>query len=211
MSSDDRKRFLTATVIDQDFLDDSHDNLVNELRMIAKIGIPPYVRTGVAYTNPSGSVVRFTATGHRIKEGDSITISNATDGALDGTHVVSVISKDTLQFTAGAPPALGTFDVNATRFIYLSDRNMYVGDIFYPARMKFPIIGRTVGEFISAVLEFESLTLEVNNADSEFNDLLQAGDDFTSWIGNEVTISMGLRDLAATYNPMFNGFRTPEA
>jgi len=213
VSSDDRKRYLTATVIDQDFLDESHDNLLNELRMIAKIGIPPFVKTGLAYTNPTGNVVRFAALKHRIKEGDTVTIASASDAALNGTHSVSVVDEDTLEFTAGASPspATGTLSINAARFIYLSDRNMYVDNIYYPARMQFPVISRTVGEFISPVLEFETLSLEVNNTDEEYNDLLQAGNSFASWIGNEVTISMGLRDLGTTYIPIFNGFITHES
>jgi hypothetical protein len=211
MSSDDRKRYLVSTTIDQDFLDESQDNLLNELRMIAKIGIPPLSRTGVSYSNPTGNIVRATINNHRLKQGDTITISNASDGSLDGTHSVSVLGDDTFEFDAGAAFTLGTFDIDSDRFIYVSDRNMYVGDIFYGARSKFPVIKRTVGEFISPVLEFESLSMEINNSDEEFNDILQAGDDFSSWIGNRVTISMGLRDLAATYIPIFNGTVTSEA
>lgn len=217
MSSDDRKSFETATAITQDFLDTCHDNLLNELRLVVKIGIPPYIRTGLAYTNPSGTIVRVTAPGHRIKQGDIVTIANPTDVTLDGTHTVDVISKDVIEFDPGTTPspATGTLDVTAERFIYVSDRNTYVGSVFYPARTKFPVIRRTVGEYISPVLEFETLTLEINNTDEEFNDILQTGDsdadDFQSWIGNSVTVQMGLRDVASTYIDIFGGTITPEA
>ena len=213
MSSDNRKRFLTASVIDQDFLDDCQDNLVNELRMAAKIGCPPLNRTGVAYSNPSGNVIRVVIEKHRLKQGDSVTISGATDSALNGVRTVSILGKDSFQFTAGAPPSpgTGTLSVAADRFIYVSDRNMYIGPLYYPARTTFPPIRRTVGEFLSPVLEFDSAALEINNVDQEFNDLLQAGGDFSSWIGGRVTISMGLRDVAATYIDIFRGSITPQA
>jgi len=213
LSSDDRKRYLTATTIDQDFLDDSHDNLLNELRMVAKIGIPPYVKTSLPYTNPSGNIVRFTAIGHRVKQGDSITISGATDAALNGSWTVTVVTRDTLEFTAGAPPspATGALNITALRFIYISDRNTYVGNKFYPSRTRFPVIKRTVGEYISPILELETTSFEINNADGEFNDLLQAGDEFKSWIGNDVEIRMGLRDIESTYITIFGGTVTPES
>ena len=40
MSSSDRRQYLTSTVLDQDFLDASHDNLENQLELIVDIETP---------------------------------------------------------------------------------------------------------------------------------------------------------------------------
>ena len=138
MASNDRKPFLTATVLDQDFLDTCHDNLVNDLELIVDI------------QDPQG----------------------------------------------------GT--------IHVSDRNKYVGGTYYAARLQFPVITRTVGDFLSPQLEFSSITLELNNADGFFNEFLPAGADFDGWIGNTVVVKLGLRDVASTYKTIFSGRITEE-
>jgi len=132
VSNSDRKPYLSATVLDQDLLDDSQDNLVNELEMVAEIQTP-------------------------------------------------------------------------TGFIYASDRNKYVGDIFYEALLKFPSVNRTIGDWLSPELEFSTITLEVSNADSRFNSLLQGGVDFGGWLQKSVEIKIGLRDIASTYTSVFKG------
>jgi len=133
MASDNRKPFLTSVVLDQDFLDESHDNLLNDLELIVDI------------RDPAGGIIR------------------------------------------------------------VSDRNKYVGGDFYEARLKFPVVTRTVGEFLSPQLEFSSINLEINNADGFFNRFLPAGDDFDGWIGNPVTVKLGLRDVESTYKTIFKG------
>jgi hypothetical protein len=132
MATMDRKPYESATVLDQDFLDDCHDNLVNQLELIVDIETP-------------------------------------------------------------------------TGTIHLSDRNKYVGSTFYEARLNFPVINRTVGEFLSPTLEFSQLQLEINNADGIFNDILPAGDDYDGWIGRQISVSLGLRDVASTYKEIFRG------
>jgi hypothetical protein len=137
MATANRKPYETATVLDQAFLDDCHDNLVNQLELIVDIDSP----IGV---------------------------------------------------------------------LHLSDRNKYVGSTYYEARLNFPVIGRTVGEFLSPVLEFSQLQLEINNADGKFNSILPAGDDFSGWIGREISVKIGLRDVASTYTEIFGGHVTDQ-
>lgn len=94
--------------------------------------------------------------------------------------------------------------------IYASDRNKYVGGTFYEARTNFPVIKRTIGEFLDPQLEFSTLELELNNVDGRYNDILPAGDNFGGWIGKEVTVRQGLRDIDSTYKTIFKGQITEE-
>jgi hypothetical protein len=80
-------------------------------------------------------------------------------------------------------------------YIYLSDRNKYVGDTFYEARLNFPVISRTIGEYLNPTIEFSQLTLEISNVDGFLNHMLPSGADYTSWIGRSVSIKLGLRDI----------------
>lgn len=89
--------------------------------------------------------------------------------------------------------------------IYASDRNKYVGPNFYEALLTFPVIQRTIGEWLESALQFSTLTLNLANVDGRFNHFLPAGDDFTTWIGNTVEVKLGLRDVAATYTSIFRG------
>lgn len=90
-------------------------------------------------------------------------------------------------------------------FIRASDRNKYVGATFYSARTNFPIITRTIGELLSPEIEFSRLSLEINNVDGFFNDILPAGSDFKTWIGLTVDVRIGLRDVESTYKSIFRG------
>ena len=208
MGNDDRKPFLTSNVLDQDFLDQAHDSLVNQLELIVDIEAPALIRTGRNYSNPTGDIVQINIIDHRLKKGDSVTISNASDAGIDGTRVItSVISDHLFEVDKGSVPTppVGTLDVSALRTITVSDRNKYVGGVFYDARLIFPIITRTVGEFLSTVLELSTVSLELNNADGFFNDFLPAGSDFAGWIDNDVTVKLGLRDVPGTYKTIFKG------
>jgi hypothetical protein len=95
-----------------------------------------------------------------------------------------------------------------TTTLYLSDRDKYVGGKFYRSRVTFPLITRTLGELISPEIEFSTLTLEINNADGEYNNFLPAGADFDGWIGKQVLIKVGIADIASTYRTIFKGFVT---
>lgn len=138
MATSDRRPDQRSEVLDQDFLDEAHDNLVNQLELIVLI------------TAPNGDIVRG------------------------------------------------------------SDRNKYVGENFYRARLTFPVIRRTVGEFLSPNLEFSDLTLELNNVDQSLNQYLPEGQDFSSWINNKVEVRLGLRDVESTYTTIFEGHITEE-
>lgn len=98
-----------------------------------------------------------------------------------------------------------------TGTIYASDRNKYVGSTFYEALLVFPTITRTVGEWLSPELQFSTLTLEISNADGRFNDIMPGGASYGSWIGNQITVKVGLADKASTYKTIFVGFVTDVA
>ncbi len=135
MSGKNRRRYLTETTLNQEFLDWSHDNLENRLEMICEI------------ESPTGT-------------------------------------------------------------IYASDRNKYVGGTFYEALLNFPVISRTVGEWLSPELQFSSLQLEISNADGRFNEFLPGGANFDGWIGKSIIVKLGLAEVASTYTTVFKGVVT---
>lgn len=90
-------------------------------------------------------------------------------------------------------------------FLRVSDRNKYVGSTFYKAATKFPVVKRTVGDWLSPELEFSSLTIQISNVDGWLNRFLPAGGDFAGWIGKSVEVRVGLRDVAASYSTIFKG------
>jgi len=94
--------------------------------------------------------------------------------------------------------------------IRASDRNKYVGPFFYEARLVFPVIQRTMGEWLSNVLEFSTIDIEINNVDGKFNSILPSGDDYDGFIGNFVRVAIGLRDVESTYTDIFTGRITSE-
>lgn len=89
--------------------------------------------------------------------------------------------------------------------IRASDRNKYVGGVFYEALLNFPVIGRTVGEWLSSDLQFSTLTLELSNVDGRFNNFLPEGADFGGWIGKSVEVRVGIAEASATYTTVFKG------
>ena len=92
--------------------------------------------------------------------------------------------------------------------IYASDRNKYVDDVFYEALLNFPVISRTIGDWLSPELQFSTLTVELSNADGRFNKYLPGGADFDSWLGKIVVVRVGVAENAATYTTIFSGFIT---
>ncbi|NCY21522.1 hypothetical protein EBX31_06155 [bacterium] len=89
--------------------------------------------------------------------------------------------------------------------IRLSDRNKYVGGNFYEARMKFPVISRTAGEWLSGEIQFQTAELELSNVDGKFNSYLPGGADFEGWVGRSVVIRLGLGKTEASYRTIFSG------
>ena len=92
-----------------------------------------------------------------------------------------------------------------TGTIYASDRNKYVGGVFYEALLVFPVISRTVGEWLAGELQFSTLSLELSNVDGRFNNFLPGGADYGGWVGKSVTVKLGLAEQAATYTTVFKG------
>lgn len=101
--------------------------------------------------------------------------------------------------------------VLTNKTLRLSDRAKYVDGIYYEPRINFPLISRTVGEYLQPELQFSDLQLEISNVDGSFNDLLPGGSLYDSWVGASVTVSLGLRDLGSTYRNVFEGFISSEA
>lgn len=132
MGTVDRREYLSATVLDQAFLDRAASNLENKLELVIDI-----------------------------------------------------------QTTSG--------------YIYASDRNKYVGSTFYRALTKFPVIRRTIGEWLNPSLEFSKLQQSVSNVNGRFNNLLPGGSNFSGWVGKTIEVKVGLRDVASTYTPIFKG------
>jgi hypothetical protein len=93
-------------------------------------------------------------------------------------------------------------------FIYASDRNKYVGGIFYEALTNFPIINRTIGEWLAPDLQFSNITLELSNVDGRYNKYLPGGDFFGGWIGKKVTVKVGIAESETTYRTIFEGYIT---
>jgi hypothetical protein len=210
MSSGNRKPYETFTTLDQTFLDMCHDNLTNQLELIVDIEAPT---EDLTYTNPSANLVEIAFPQHGFLIGDQIEVFESSDSGLVGnTYTISAsgFTETTFRFdkTSAVSPSSG--QIKLSHFLHLSDRNKYVGGRFYEARLVFPVIKRTIGEFLSPEIEFSNLTLEVNNADGRFNRLLPQGVDYDGWIGKSVTVKLGLRDVEATYKEIFRGKVTDE-
>lgn len=92
--------------------------------------------------------------------------------------------------------------------IYASDRNKYVGSVFYEALLNFPVINRTIGEWLAPDLQFSSITLELSNVDGRFNKYLPGGATFGNWIGKRVLVKMGIAEALASYRTIFEGYIT---
>ena len=130
-----RRPYETATVLDQDLLDECHDNLTCKLEMIVDI------------------------------------------------------------------EDVGLNDVD----LHLSDRAKYVGDTYYQPRVVFPVISRTIGDWLAGQLEFDGLSLICNNADRFFSDLIPGGVEYETFIGVRVTVKIGLGEIASSYSTIFSG------
>lgn len=94
-------------------------------------------------------------------------------------------------------------------FIRASDRNKYVGGVFYEALLKFPVISRTVGDWLVPDLQFSTLQLELTNVDGRFNQFLPSGSNYDSWVGKSVEVKLGLAEVSGTYSTVFKGTVTP--
>lgn len=210
MSSGDRKPYLSATSLSQEVLDSSHDNLINQIEMVAEIELPTLDLIGVNYVavaDLGGATVTITDADHGLKKGNTITNSNASSANLNGSFILVSTTKNTFSFNVNAmpSPAIGTIDIVATRTIYASDRNKYVGGVFYEALLNFKVIKRSLGEFLSPTLEFSTISLILNNADARFSAFLPGGSKYGGWIQKRVDLKIGLRDVENSYATIFKG------
>lgn len=139
MGTSDRRPYESATVLDQDLLDESQDNLTNKLEMICEI------------------------------------------------------------YDVGDP----------ARTLYISDRAKYVsngsGHTFYEPRAIFPVVERTIGDWLSEEVEFSSLTIQINNSDQKFNEILPGGNAYDGFIGKRLVLKEGLGEIGSTYTTLFSG------
>lgn len=206
MGSFDRTPFLTYddAQITQAFLDECAGNLVNQLEMIVDVEAvvkATFIRTDTnkitIYSEAHGITDQFGPV--KIYLDNDLYIGTITSYSVDQFSV-------TLNY--GISAMGGT--ISYLGFLRLSDRNKYVGNTFYEARLVFPTISRTIGDFLSPTLEFSSLTLEINNSDGRFNYLMPAGDDYGAWPGSRVIVKLGLRDVSSTYRSIFSGTVTHE-
>lgn len=92
--------------------------------------------------------------------------------------------------------------------IRASDRNKYVDGIFYEALTEFPVVTRSIGEWLEPTIEFSTLTVSISNVDGRYNSLIAAGADFGGWIGKKVEVRLGLRDVGSTYTAIYSGHVT---
>lgn len=87
----------------------------------------------------------------------------------------------------------------------VSDRPKYVGSYFYEGRAKLPKIERKLPPLLSSQLSFSELELAINNCDGKYNEFLIGGENYTPFFGETVELTIGLRDVASTYFPVFRG------
>jgi len=90
-------------------------------------------------------------------------------------------------------------------YIRASDRNKYVGNIFYEALVTFPVINRTVGEWLAPTIQFSNLEIVLSNADGRFSKYLSGGASYDSFIGKTVEVKLGLAEQDPTYSRIFKG------
>jgi len=219
MGSSDRRPYLTATVLDQAFLDACRDSLENDLRLIVEIPTDDGFarRTPVtAITIAAPGVV--TASDHRFIEADPIKFEGSgtlpPEIVIGTTYFTKNLNSEAFQLslTAGGAAITTTGSFAAPISVYAaspviraSDRNLFVGPRFYEALTEFPIIARTLGEWLSPVIEFSGLGLRLSNVDGRFNPILPAGANYAGWIGRQIDVKLGLRDVISTYQTLFSG------
>lgn len=90
-------------------------------------------------------------------------------------------------------------------FIRTSDRNKYFGSIFYEALSQFPIIKRTVGDWLAPDIQFSTLAIAISNVDGRFNKYIAGGGSFNGWINKTVRVNVGLRDVMGSFTTIFDG------
>lgn len=215
MSGRNRRPSETATALNQKFLNDSQDNLVQNLNIVASIEATPgfgKIYRGVASEN--SLVFRS----HPFVENEKIFIQSSNSLNSDGEYFAVNVTGSTIQLSeseAGPPiPLPQGEEVTASTGrpeIRVSNKNIYVEKRFHEARVKFAgnFIKRSVGELFSPRIKFSSLNLEINNIDGKLSPLLPGGEYYTGLSNKTILVRLGLRDLGSTYTPIFRGSVTP--
>lgn len=219
MSAADRQPHKTAVVINQQFLDYSMDNLESDLRLTVEIEAPEGLKPAIAVTFAAASATITTLKHHGYVIDEQIKFT--TNGSLPPEIVVGtvyyVVAATSLTFEVSATVGGGSIvmsgvgtgshsSIDAAPLIRASDRNHYKGAKFFKALTNFPIISRTVGEWLSPVVEFSSLALSINNVLGDFNSILPGGSLYEGMLGRPIDVKLGLRDVEATYFSIFKGF-----
>lgn len=212
MSGVDRLPYKTATVLDQALLDACHDNLTIELRAIVEAETPEVV---ASYTNPSGNMVQVTSAVHEYLVGEYVEIASADDAGLVGSFEVTARTPTTFTFNKGSPVSPGSGALTFIERIFASDRNCMVlfGGVgyFYEALTVFPVIVRTLGEWLVPELQFATCTLEISNVDGRFNKYLPGGAAYDTFVNRALSVAVGLLELGSTYETIFEGTITEAA
>ena len=225
MSSSDRRPYLTATVLDQAFLDNAADNLENQLQMIVEIAAPEsFARRVTVQTMQIASPGVVEAEDHRFTEAQAIKFEGAGTVPNEITLGTTYYTKnlDFEEFNVSTTPGgaaidftgsfAGPISVYGTDVkIRASDRNIPVGARFYQALTQFPVIKRTLGEWLDTTLEFSSLQFSLSNVDERFNAILPSGASYAGFVGRSLVVKLGLRDVSSTYLTLFDGEITPVA
>ena len=220
MSGQNRRLHETATVLNQQFLDYSQDNLEQKLQLIAEIECnqlferrsqvsitldDPALISGFDHRITEGQQIIFETTGllpSSILPGNIYYARNVTadDFNISSTPAGSLIS------TLGESESGNHYVSSASGLIRISDRNIFVGQRFYEARTNFPTIVRTLGEWLRPEIEFGSIQISINNVDGFFNSLNPSGEYYSNFINKNINIKLGLRDVESTYFSIFNGY-----
>jgi len=220
MSSSDRRPHETAIVIDQEFLDYSQDNLEQKLQTIAEIESiqADQEKYSCSISSPDSPAL-ILCENHVFIEGDPIIFTTSGNLPLPliagTTYYARIINHNS--FNVSATPIGGLIATTGTQtgiheaaygigIIRVSDRNIFVGNRFFGARTLFPLVTRTLGEWLRPTIEFSSIQITLNNVDGIYNKILPGGENYGGFINKSINIKMGLRDVEATYFNIFQGF-----
>jgi len=102
-------------------------------------------------------------------------------------------------------------DVNAPdgSIIRASNRNKYIEGVWYAAILEeIPSPVKTLGEWLQAGLDFSTVTISILNVLGQFNNFTPGGSDYKDWTGLALSIRIGLFDIGASYQTIFEGFIT---
>lgn len=94
----------------------------------------------------------------------------------------------------------------------LADRDKYIGDVLYYGRItSFPKAERAMPELLDSNIELSECKVTISNVDSKYTKYLPGGDNYRTFIGNNVSIYIGLRDEQDSLTPVFSGVVSHEA